>query len=65
MGLFSVSGPGRRFITDGESLGAVEFRSSKGAVMCPEVVKEIRLCQEDLMCDFTCAVVQQYWECVI
>jgi hypothetical protein len=49
----------------GESFGAVEFRSSKGAVVWPEVVEGIRLRQEDLVCDYTCAVVQWYWECVI
>jgi hypothetical protein len=49
----------------GKSFGAVEFRSSKGTVLSPEVVEGIRLYQEDLVCDFTCAVVQWYWECVI
>jgi hypothetical protein len=32
----------------GKSLGVVELRSSKGAVVWLEVVEGIRLCQEDL-----------------
>jgi hypothetical protein len=31
----------------------------------PEDVQGIRLCQEELVCDFTRAVNKQYWECVI
>jgi hypothetical protein len=40
-------------------LTSLEFRSSKGTGVWPE--EEL----EDLVCDVTCAVVHQYWECVI
>jgi hypothetical protein len=49
--------------SDGRDRG-VEFRSSMGIVVWPEVLEGIRLCQEELVCDFTCVVVQRYWKCV-
>jgi hypothetical protein len=66
--VFSVRGRCRRLIRDtasrllglgmrrlGDWKTSVEdLISSKGKVACPE---------EELVCDFTCAVIQRYWKC--
>jgi hypothetical protein len=40
-------------------LTSLEFRSSEGTAVWPE--EEL----EDIVCDVACAVVRQYWGCVI
>jgi hypothetical protein len=70
--VFSVRGPCRGVIRRQSKfivgVGASRRRSEIREFVAEGHKEEIRLCQEDLVCDlkvFTGAVLQWYWECVI